>query len=744
MIKLKGVIFLSISIVLVALCCSGPDLDQQILTAEVPLYLEEHLDDGRIEGSEVPEDLPAPIEWRFDEPQPDWKPVEPLDKKWKAVKTVRVDDALRLNLKAKNPDNGPRLGGEIYVTLPDWNLEDWAHIEITARTSDPVRRIGLDFNYTEDDYYEGSATPFFTEGDSARLITDGTVQTYQLSLAKTEIGRWDGPWTDLGIWFNSQDHVEEAALDILSVKIIPNETIYASAPVGVEKVERGKAHKRSLYTHTPGRVEFRVRIPQAGRLDIGLGTAKKDSTVTFRIVVSRKDRGETTLFEESYADPREWGQRSVDLSSLAGKTVTIELETDSERPGSVAFWAEPTISGKESGYKNRKDEAIKNLCAHFDDEFKKYLSQASMEMGREILKYESLSPDSIHRVITINASHFELGYLIGLIRNQHSGPLAKSRTPENEEINLKIIETYKSVFPQHLEFVSGAAKASGLTIDDIDLRFMEGYFLDFWSALFKWGDFHDTMSFYPVSDQVNCTLLSYYIDDEKRHIAGRNWDQWVDIPLFIVRTKMKDTFEVIGNTNSEGRCGMYNWPADGVNEKGLFLGLAGSNPYSFREEQYPDMPAIDYKYMIQIILETCSTVDEAVKKFRKVRMWFRYNGIHILIADRDGNTAIVEWDVDRKLVVFRNKQHFAALTNVAYQEGEDFMLNSCWRYKKAKEMLKSGISDTGEMLNLMTSVQQHSGHTITTRTCVYDLSKRIMEARFRFENFAVPHVFSFN
>jgi choloylglycine hydrolase len=390
-----------------------------------------------------------------------------------------------------------------------------------------------------------------------------------------------------------------------------------------------------------------------------------------------------------------------------------------------------------------RDEAVKNLCAHFDDEFKQYLSLASKEMGREILKFEMLSPDFIHRIITIDASHFELGYLIGLIRNQHSGPLTKSRTPENEDINGKIMEMYQSVFPQHLEFVSGAAKASGLTVDDIDLRFMEGAFLDFWSALFKWGDFKDKMSFSTYSDQVNCTLLSYYIDNEQRHVVGRNWDLYVDIPLFIVKTKMKDTLEVIGNTNSEGRSGMYNWPVDGVNEKGLFLGLAGSNPYRFREERYPDIPAIDYKHMIQIILETCSTVDEAVEKFGSARMWFRYNGVHILIADKAGNSAVVEWDADRDLVVFRNKQHFTALTNVPYQKGEDFMLNSCWRYKKAREELKSGISNADAMLNLMKSVQQRSG-PITSRTCVYDLSRGTMEARFRFEDFAVPHVFSFN
>ncbi len=404
-------------------------------------------------------------------------------------------------------------------------------------------------------------------------------------------------------------------------------------------------------------------------------------------------------------------------------------------------------SNSDSFESPNKNEAIKNLCAHFDDEFKQYLSLASKEMGKEILKYEMLSPDLMHKKITINSSHFELGYLIGLIRNQHSGPLTKSRTSENEEINLKIIEMYKSVFPQHLEFVSGAAKASGLTIDDIDLRFMENKFLDFWSALFKWRDFRKTMSSYPVSDMVNCTVLSYYIKNEQKHIIGRNWDLFVDIPEFIVRTKMKDTFEVIGNTCSGRRCHINNFCMDGVNEKGLFLGLASNRipeKYGYGEKIYPDVPAINDVHMVQIILETCSTVDEAVEKFRKARIWFRYTGNHYLIADKDGKTAIVEWDVDRNLVVFRNKQHFTALTNVAYQEGEDFMLNSCWRYKKAKGMLKSGISNTGEMLNLMKSVQQHLSRTSTYRTCVYDLSKRKMEVRFRFENFAVPHIFSIN
>jgi len=58
MFKPKGVMFLTLVIMLMAFSCSGPESDQRLLTAELPLHLEEHLDAATIEGSEVPEDLP--------------------------------------------------------------------------------------------------------------------------------------------------------------------------------------------------------------------------------------------------------------------------------------------------------------------------------------------------------------------------------------------------------------------------------------------------------------------------------------------------------------------------------------------------------------------------------------------------------------------------------------------------------------------------------------------------------------
>ena len=51
--------------------CGGSG-SESTLTVDMPLHLEEHLDDVTIVGSEVPDDVPESIVWSFDEPQPEW------------------------------------------------------------------------------------------------------------------------------------------------------------------------------------------------------------------------------------------------------------------------------------------------------------------------------------------------------------------------------------------------------------------------------------------------------------------------------------------------------------------------------------------------------------------------------------------------------------------------------------------------------------------------------------------------
>ncbi|MCH7857994.1 MAG: hypothetical protein IIB37_14685 [Gemmatimonadetes bacterium] len=78
--------------------CSGSPSGSAVLTADMPLHLERHLDAATIVGSEVPADVPTVMEWHFDEPQEDWKPVVPWNPTMDPVEVTQLDDALRVTL----------------------------------------------------------------------------------------------------------------------------------------------------------------------------------------------------------------------------------------------------------------------------------------------------------------------------------------------------------------------------------------------------------------------------------------------------------------------------------------------------------------------------------------------------------------------------------------------------------------------------------------------------------------------
>jgi arylsulfatase A-like enzyme len=325
------------------LSCSGSPSDSPVLTADMPLHLEEHLDVATIEGSEVPEEVPSPIEWRFDEPQPDWKLAVPSNPTMKPADVARTDDALRVTLTEANRfARWESLVVGIYIDLPEWHREDWAHVVVRARTSEEIEWVGVVFNLEEAGTNPDWPFPFQFEGEYLEdVIHDGSVQTYRLR-ADWSAGEWEGPWRQLGLLFGAE---EPASIDLLSVSVTPKEATYASEPAGVRAEVRNGIYRRTLYTHAPGRLEYRVRVPQAARLDVGLGVLRDNAPVTFRITANQEGGEAAALLEETHADKERWVQHSLDLSGLSGQTVTLSLEAEAEKPGTVALWAAPTLTG---------------------------------------------------------------------------------------------------------------------------------------------------------------------------------------------------------------------------------------------------------------------------------------------------------------------------------------------------------------------------------------------------------------
>ncbi len=70
----------------------------------MPLHLEDHLDAAIIVGLEVPADIPEPIEWRFDEAQPDGKALPMCRIDLGPTQLSATDDALRVTLGVLRDD----------------------------------------------------------------------------------------------------------------------------------------------------------------------------------------------------------------------------------------------------------------------------------------------------------------------------------------------------------------------------------------------------------------------------------------------------------------------------------------------------------------------------------------------------------------------------------------------------------------------------------------------------------------
>lgn len=328
--------------------CRPSDPAHGPLAADLPLHLEEHLGAARIEGSAVPKDLPAPVVWSFDAPQPGWKPVVPLLPTRKPAAVEVRDGALHISLAEANRERRSLRGG-VYVDLPGapagWNRQDWSVLAVRARARGPVGELTVHFNLRPshgerfDEY--GS---FLNRGEAANLINDGAVHSYLLRADWANWWEGEPAWRQLGLMI---DAAGPAEVEILSVELVPKEARFAEKPAGELTELREPLYRRSLYVHAPARLDYDVRVPRGGRLDFGLGVLRSDAPIVFR--VRGRWKGDTeTLFEETYADHDRWGQRSVDLARWAGETLRLSLEAapgPGGRPGSVALWSAPTLSG---------------------------------------------------------------------------------------------------------------------------------------------------------------------------------------------------------------------------------------------------------------------------------------------------------------------------------------------------------------------------------------------------------------
>lgn len=389
------------------------------------------------------------------------------------------------------------------------------------------------------------------------------------------------------------------------------------------------------------------------------------------------------------------------------------------------------------------DEAIKDLISGFSIEFETYLQEVVQLTGKEILRFEAVGLNSVHKKIEILGNHFDFGYLMGLIWKKKFGQLEKVNSQEKQILNKQMKELYEKIYPQHLELLEGIAMASGLTLNDLDMGYMEYmYFVSLGWQTFKYSEFQNLMHFSKdwQNNTDNCSGASYYMEESGKHFAGRNLDLQYEQPHFIVSHRLDGSYESISNCLSNP----FNSTVDGINEKGLFIQEATNGfPQEYNRNQgnhHPGKPAIHNIHLMFIVLQTCATIDEAVELFKKTPIWFSTWVSHYLISDISGRSVVIEYDLNDKPLFYFKNIPYQILTNTAYQRGTYFISHWCDRFRKGAEILKNPVNSPADMMKVMTTMRS-TGITKTLWTTIADLSERKIDVYLRTENFSIPHTF---
>ncbi len=157
---------------------------------------------------------------------------------------------------------------------------------------------------------------------------------------------------------------------------------------------------------------------------------------------------------------------------------------------------------------------------------------------------------------------------------------------------------------------------------------------------------------------VVARTMDLYMDDHARLIVypkGVTRNSKLDNSGFSWKSKYGSvTVNSLGSVTS-----------DGMNEKGLSANLLYLDGSVYEKES--PLPQLENGMLAQYVLDTCSTVDEALKALSKVRLvsvriHHKEWPLHLSLADKSGDSAVIEF-IDGKRVV-----HHGPMTHVMTNE----------------------------------------------------------------------------
>jgi predicted choloylglycine hydrolase len=383
--------------------------------------------------------------------------------------------------------------------------------------------------------------------------------------------------------------------------------------------------------------------------------------------------------------------------------------------------------------------AANDLRRTFDNRFKEILERVTTIAGRRIFTYAPLNDTVLTRQVTIDSDYYSLGYQTGLMARE-IGQSPRRRSDADRALNERIAAMYADLYPQHLEKARGIASAFGLTLDDLDLRYLErDFYINLYWVLFNYESFRS--SGFQTLSTGGCSILAVHPPGGPS-LVGRNFDYGYNVPRFLMVSNIAGVYRSIGNTG----WAWNHWIMDGINEKGLFIGVAtNQSPAEYGRlgnQPYPGDPAVNAHHMMSIVLDSCATADEALRLIGRMRVWFSDEFLHFMIADAAGVSVVVEFDASGRLVPFVAARDYQVVTNTSLQIGEANVAAQCWRFARATNALSTtSVRSLDALLAINRSVSHPVPSAETLWISLCDLKRREMDVRFIEEGYATPHVF---
>jgi hypothetical protein len=241
----------------------------------------------------------------------------------------------------------------------------------------------------------------------------------------------------------------------------------------------------------------------------------------------------------------------------------------------------------------------------------------------------------------------------------------------------------------------------------------------------------------------SCSLFAALSDPENM-LFGRNFD-WEFSPAVLLFTNPPDGYASVSMVDiaylgfDENQIGSLDelpleerqplleaphWPFDGMNERGVAIGMAAVPPGHMRTD--PDKKTIDSLQVMREVLDNASDANQAVAILSSFNI--DYGGgpaLHYLVADSTGQAILVEF--------YQGQMHLIPNdTDTPWHQATNFLLSAvddpqgqCWRYEQISNDLTSngGKLPLQSSFDLLSSVSQPG----TQWSIVYHLNEGMID-----------------